>query len=257
MGLFTHMLVETHAHRNRQLPEIRARPFDRKHDNRSLAENLLSHQQQKEFGKIASVITYRGRGNTIFGEGEDAHFVYCVAAGVVRISRLSQNGRRQVLAFMLPGDLFGIPDAGTYLDTAETACPAEVYRLAWQELRNLLMRDPALQFRMLNRVAHDLREAQKRIMILGQQNTTQRLASLLLDFIGHSAFFDEANALLELPLSRFDIADYIGTASETVTRGLARLEDQEVIRRQDSRRIEIRDLQALQALQAERRRKDE
>jgi len=240
----------------RQLPEIRARSFDQSRDSHSLIENLLTEKQQQDFRKIATVLEYRRGGSTIFAEGEDAHFVYSIAAGVVRVSRMSQNGRRQVLALMLPGDLFGLPDGGIYVNSAETACPATLYRVPWQKLQSLMLREPALQLNLLNRVAYDLREAQRRIMVLGQQNTRQRLATLLLDFIVHPAFFDEEQSLLALPLSRFDVADYLGTSAETITRGLGHLEAQGVIRRVDARTLEIRNLEGLRMLQNQKRRKD-
>lgn len=101
-----------------RLPEIRARLIDRTRDLPSQIENLLSRKEQVEFRKIATVLDYSRPGSTVFAEGEDAHFVYSVVAGVVRISRHSDGGRRQVLALMLPGDLFGLPDAGIYVNSA-------------------------------------------------------------------------------------------------------------------------------------------
>jgi CRP-like cAMP-binding protein len=123
-------------------------------------------------------------------------------------------------------------------------------------LRNLMIREPSLQLNLLNRVAFDLREAQRRIMILGQQNTSQRLASLLLDFANHPAFFDDGRSEVTLPLTRFDIADYIGTAPETVARGFLRLEREGLIRRLTARLIQIRDLHGLHNLQMRKRRED-
>src|ERR1700744_924391 len=92
-------------------PEIRARPFDRERDPSTQIENLLSRKQQSKLRAIATVLEYQRSNNTVFSEGEDAHFVYSVVAGVVRVTRHSDSGRRQVLALMLPGDLFGLPDA--------------------------------------------------------------------------------------------------------------------------------------------------
>lgn len=237
-----------------KLPEIRARHFERGHDAPSEIENLLSQEQQAGFRAIATVLEYRRGGITIFSEGEDAHFVYLVAAGIVRISRHSEYGRRQVLAFMLPGDLFGLPDTGSYVNSAEAACPATLYRVPWIQLRDLMMREPALQASLLMKVAYDFREAQRRIMVLGQHNTHQRLASFLLDFIVHPAFFDAASSTLSLPLSRFDIADYLGTAPETVARGFARLESEGVLKRLNARVVEIRDIEGLRAVQRRNRR---
>jgi CRP-like cAMP-binding protein len=239
-----------------RLPEIRARLFDRERDPQPKIENLLSRKEQDAFRDIATVLEYRRGGSTIFAEGEDAHFVYSVAAGVVRISRHSNGGRRQVLTLMLPGDLFGLPDAGIYVNSAEVACESTLYRVPWEKLRHLMTREPSLQLNLLNRVAFDLREAQRRIMILGQQNTSQRLASLLLDFANHPAFFDEVRAEVTLPLTRFDIADYIGTAPETVARGFLRLEREGLVRRVTARLIQIRDLDGLHKLQRRKRRED-
>ncbi len=237
-----------------RLPEIRARLFDRSRDKPSQIENLLSRKQQVAFRKIATVLEYSRGGITIFTEGEDAHFIYTVADGIVRISRHTSHGRRQVLALMLPGDLFGLPDAGSYLNTAEVACPTTLYRMPWNDLRDLMMREPTLQLSLLAKVAHDFREAQRRIMVLGQQNTYQRLASLLLDFAQHPAFFDAAEETLTLPLTRFDIADYLGTAPETVARGFARLEGEHLIKRLNTRQTWIRDKEGLQRLQSRGRR---
>ncbi|HTQ14200.1 MAG TPA: helix-turn-helix domain-containing protein [Rhizomicrobium sp.] len=237
-------------------PEIRARPFDGERDPASRIENLLSRQEQEEFRKIATVLEYSRGGHTVFAEGEDAHFVYSVATGVVRISRHSDGGRRQVLALMLPGDLFGLPDAGAYANCAEVTCPTTLFRVPWAELRGLMAREPAMQLSMLNRVAYDLREAQRRILILGQQNTVQRLASLLVDFALHPAFYDAVASEIVLPLTRVDIADYLGTSAETVARGFARLERDGLVKRSGPRQVRIFDIRGLQQLQTRKRRTD-
>src|SRR3954470_7728018 len=129
----------------RLAPEIRARPFDRVSDRPSRIENLLSPKEQQELRAIATVLDYRRGGITIFSEGEDAHFVYAIDEGAVRISRHSENGHRQILAFMVPGDLFGLPDDGCYVNTAEVICAARIYRFPWQRLREIMVREPQLQ----------------------------------------------------------------------------------------------------------------
>lgn len=104
------------------------------------------------------------------------------------------------------------------------------------------------------RVAFDLRQAQRRIMLLGQHNTVQKLASFLLEFIQHRDFYDEKRRQLTLPLTRFDLGDYLGTAPETVARAFGKLEKVSVVRRISSRLIEIRDLEALRNMVNGRRR---
>jgi CRP-like cAMP-binding protein len=237
-----------------RLPEIRARPFDRERDSPTQIENLLSRNQQSKLRDIATVLDYQRNNSTVFSEGEDAHFVYSVVTGIVRISRHSDSGRRQVLAFMLPGDLFGLPDAGLYANSAETVCPSVLYRVPWQRLREMMLREPEMQISLLIRVAFDLRQAQRRIMILGQHSISQRLASFLLDFLQHPSFYDERRHRLTLPLTRFDLGDYLGTAPETVARTFAKFEQLGILQRVSSRLVEIRDLDALRQVMGGRRR---
>lgn len=237
-----------------RLPEIRARPFDREKDPPTQIENLLSRKQQANLQTIATVLEFDRGNTTIFSEGEDAHFVYAVGAGVVRVSRHLENGRRQVLAFMLPGDLFGLPHEGVYVNSAETICPARLYRVPWQQWNQMMRQEPDMQVTLLIRVAFDLRQAQRRIMTLGQQNALQKLATFLLDFSQYPDFYDPRRRQLELPLTRFDLGDYLGIAAETVVRTFAKLEKEKFIRRLSSRLIEIRDIEALKRLVGERRR---
>jgi len=237
-----------------RLPEIRARLFDRKTDPPPQIENLLSRKQQSKLRAISTVLEYRRGNNTVFSEGEDAHFVYSVASGIVRVSRHSESGRRQVLAFMLPGDLFGLPDAGLYVNSAETVCPSTLYRVPWQKLHEMLLREPEMQIKLLVRVAFDLRQAQRRIMILGQQSASQKLASFLIDFIRHPDFYDGQRHLLTLPLTRFDLGDYLGIAPETVARAFTKLEKAKILRRSSFRLVEIHDVNALRRLVNGRRR---
>jgi CRP-like cAMP-binding protein len=111
-----------------------------------------------------------------------------------------------------------------------------------------MLREPELQIRVLTRVAFDLRQAQRRIMILGQQNVSQRLVSFLLDLIEHPDFYDEDRRQLTLPLSRFDLGDYLGTAPETIVRTIAKLEKAGLIRRATPRLINILNVGALRKI---------
>ena len=239
----------------RTAPEIRARTFDRANDRPSQIENLLSPKEQDRLREIATVLEYRRGGLTIFSEGEDAHFVYAIDEGVVRISRHAENGQHQILAFMVPGDLFGLPDGGAYVNTAETVSAVRLYRFPWQQLVRMMLEEPQLQLNLLVRVAYDLRQAQRQIMILGQQSTNQRLAFLLLDFLRHPEFYNESDGRLRLPINRFDLADYLGIARETAVRAIAKLERDGLLRRIDSETIQILDVARLRQMQLGRRRR--
>jgi CRP-like cAMP-binding protein len=233
-----------------ELPEIRARPFERESGSRPRIRNLLSHQQQLILNRSAQTVEYLNGNTKIFAEGENAHFVYSVGMGVVRLSRNSSEGRRQLLALMLPGDVFGLPDHSLHVNSADTICPSVLYRIPWPRLRELLKRESDLQFTLLNRLAYDLREAQRRIITLGQQNTYQRVASFLLDFIQSPAFFDSDSGILTMPLTRFDIGDYLGMAPETVARALKKFERENILVRQSPRLLKVVSVEALLRAQA-------
>jgi CRP-like cAMP-binding protein len=151
------------------------------------------------------------------------------------------------------GDLLGRPENGRYVNSAETVGPAKLYRIAWQRMQQLMLAEPQLQLHLLMKVADDFRQAERRIMTLGQQNTCQRLASFILDLLRLPEFFDEKRSLLKLPVNRFDLADYLGTVTKSSERAFARLESQGFVRRVTSRTIEILDIDGLQLLQREQR----
>jgi len=236
------------------LLEIRARSFDQPAAQGAPAANLLSRDEQERLQSIATIVDCRRGGSHLYTEGEPARFVYFIDEGIVRTSRCAENGHRQILSFRAPGDLFGLPDGGRYVNSAETVCPARLYRLPWQRLQQMLFAEPQLQLILLEKLSHDFRQAQARIMSLGQQNTYQRLASFILEFIQRAQFYDEKLSRLKLQVNRFDLADYIGTAPESAARAFARLEGDGLVRRITSRTLEIRDIEGLKALQRGRRR---
>lgn len=230
-------------------PMIRARLLDRVGDNRLQVGNLLSRKDQDELLSIAKRIVLPRSGMTIFSSENEAEFVYVVDEGIVRIARIAPNGQRRILAFMVPGDLFGMPDYGVYVNSAETVCPTKLYRFSWPALRHLMARDPQLQQKMLIKLAHDFRQAQRQMMMLGQQNARQRLAVFLLDFMRNPGFYDQSRSELKLPVNQFDLADYLGTTRETAARTFARLERERLIRRVNTHTIQILDKAGLEHLQ--------
>jgi CRP-like cAMP-binding protein len=230
-------------------PKLSARLIDRADDSPQQIRNLLSVGEQVELRSIAKVVEFPEPGMTIFSRGDDAQCMYVIDAGIVRIMRIAPTGQRRILAFMVAGDLFGLPDCGAYANTAETVCPTSVYKVPWLKLRQLMASDPQLPLSLLTKLAHDFRQAQRQMMMLGQQSAHQRLALFLLDFMRNREFYDEALAHLTLPVNRFDLADYLGTTRETASRAFTQLEEQGLIKRIDLHRIEILNLTGLQQVQ--------
>jgi CRP/FNR family transcriptional regulator len=236
------------ADQSGRLPQLRARPFDRSQDLPVSIRDLLSKKLQAKLLSIATVLEYARPGSVVFCEGEDAHFVYIVGAGIVRVSRLSPAGRRQVLALMFAGDIFGLPDAGLYVNSTEVIGPSTLYRIPWAPLSALMRREPEIQAALLTRIAFDYRQAQWRIMALAQQNAMQRLASFLLDLSQHPEFYDKRKSQIQIPLSRFDLGDYLGMARETLTRTFATMEKTKALKRKTPFLLEISDVGLLRRI---------
>jgi CRP-like cAMP-binding protein len=232
--------------------ELRARRFD---SAQPQPVNLLTQDSHDLLRGIATRVEFLHGRDVIF-EGDEASHIYFVAGGMVRISRCAASGRRQVIAFMLPGDMFGIPEQGLYANSARALGDVTLYQVPWSQLEALMQQESGLQNSLLMRMSFELRQAQKRILVLGQQNVTQRVASFLLDLMEHEDFYDARPRQLVLPLSRFDLADYLGTSAETVVRILARLEKDGLICRLSSRRLLIPSRDALIHLLRGRRRND-
>ena len=136
--------------------------------------------------------------------------------------------------------MFGLAENGKYVSFAETIAPSTVYRFPVERLEKFLLNNPGIQEGFLVKAVHDLRNAQRQIIVMGRYDIPRRLAAFLLDSSAHERYFDEANQVLTLPMSRYDIADYLGTSAETITRAFGRLEADGMIRRATARSVELR-----------------
>ena len=228
--------------------ELRARPFDGTAAQPGAVINLLSDSEQKKLRSITTVLECK-RGLTIFAQHGEAHLLYVVDTGMVRLSRCAENGQRHILAFMNPGDFFGLPDNGRYVDSAEAVSQTRLYQIPWQQLQQMMLAEPQLQLTLFTKLMHDFHQAQLQIMHLSKQNTCQRLASFLLDLAEGPEFFNQSRSMLKLPVNRFDLADFIGSAPESTARAFAKLESLGLVQRVTSRTIEILDQEGLRSVQ--------
>jgi CRP-like cAMP-binding protein len=217
---------------------IHAPPFEGSVER--LSENLLAGDQQDRLRNLATLLQYR-RGQTVYSQGEETRYIHFIDSGIVRIFRSGEHGKRQIISFRTSGDLCGLPEAGVHVNSAETVSAARIYRISWQLFHPLLLATPHLQLVLLRKVAADFRQAQSRIMMLGQGNILHRVATFLIDMMAIEQFFDSDQSLLYLPMDRFDVADYLGTCPETAGRAFTKLEDIGIIQRVTPRRIKIND----------------
>jgi len=200
--------------------------------------NALSQSMQL----MGAMMAYP-RNSEIFGENEPADYLYKVVSGSVRTYKILNDGRRQIGGFYLPGDVFGLEFADEHSLSAEAITDTKVIVVKRSAINALAGRDASVARQLFTLTGRELCRVQDRILLL-IKSAQERVASFLLEM---SERVSGGNAI-ELPMSRQDIADYLGLTIETVSRTLTSLECAAAIEVTTSRRIVLRNRSALSRL---------
>jgi CRP/FNR family nitrogen fixation transcriptional regulator len=184
-----------------------------------------------------------GRNSEIYSEDEPTEFIYKVVSGSVRVSKLLADGRRQISGFYLPGDMFGIEAGEKHRFSAEAIADTTVLVIKRRAAVARAEHDAQTARQLWTVTAQDLDRAQEHMLLLGRKNAAEKVAAFLLDMAVRSC-----RGLIELPMSRYDIADYLGLTIETVSRTLSALESRGLIEVVSARRIAVKSLPALRRL---------
>ena len=162
--------------------------------------------------------TYQ-KGTEIFREGEFAEYVYQVKKGAVRTYKLLSDGRRQIDAFHLEGDVFGLTSGEFHRFTAEAIVTTTLRLLRRKNIEKTVGEDRALARDMLKMTTRSLRHAEDHMLLLGRKDSLEKVAAFLVEMDQRM----NGSELMTLPMTRRDIADYLGLTLETVSRALSRL----------------------------------
>jgi CRP/FNR family nitrogen fixation transcriptional regulator len=183
----------------------------------------------------------------IFAEGGRAAFFYKVVSGAVRTSKLLSDGRRQIDAFHLSGDIFGIESGNEHRFTAEALGSATIVVYRRCSLETLACSDGAFAHQIVAAMMRSLERAQDHMMLLGRKSAAEKIATFLLDMDRRLSGGEH----VDLPMSRTDIADHLGLTVETVSRALTQMERQGLIELPSHRRtIVLANRAALRSLEA-------
>jgi CRP-like cAMP-binding protein len=186
-----------------------------------------------------------GPNEEIFGEGEPGEYVYKVSTGAVRTYKILCDGRRQIGGFYLPGDIFGLEVGKEHQYSAEAINDVTVLMVRRSVIFSLAERDCDIARELWSFTGRELNRVQEHLLLL-VKTAQQRVASFLLEM---SARLSATDAI-ELPMSRQDIADYLGLTIETVSRTMTQLVSEQAIGLPSSRRIVLRNSGALRQLNA-------
>ena len=186
------------------------------------------------------------RGAEIFGESEPAEYVYQVVEGAVRSYKLLSDGRRQIGAFHLVGDIFGLENGALHRFTAEAIVDTTVRLAKRVSLEHVAEVDALVARELLSMTTINLQHAENHMLLLGRKTSLERVAAFLLEMDRRLT----AAGVMALPMSRRDIADYLGLTLETVSRALSCLHEKGLLDflGQTQRQIVLRDRSELAKL---------
>ena len=182
-----------------------------------------------------------GRDTEICGEGEPVEYVYEVVTGAVRTVKVLADGRRKIAGFYFPGDILGLEDGNEHSLSAEAIVPSTVHVIKRRTLVQLAADDRKLAQDLLTRAMREAARAHRHALLL-IMTAQERVNSFLVEMMERISIGD----LVRLPMSRKDIADYLGLTIETISRTITCLTDTSTIHLPSSRTVVLRNRPALE-----------
>ena len=180
----------------------------------------------------------------LFREGDDVRHIYEVTSGVLRLTKVLEDGRRQVIAFGYPGDVIGFPQDGMYHTECDAISTAEVVAHDICDLESG-ERNPELHQRLVMATLKEINVMQDHFMRLGRKSACEKTASFLSVLMDRTGVPLGAYTHFEFPMCRADIADFLGLSVETVSRTITKLRKLKLIALDNSKSVIVLDEAAL------------
>ena len=196
-------------------------------------------------GLVATEFSYQ-KDEEIYGEDEPAEYVYQVIRGAVRTYKLLSDGRRQIGAFHLAGDVFGLEAGMPHRLAPEAIIDTSVRLVKRRNLEQAAGTDVKVAQKLWTMTASDLRHAEDHMLLLGRKNAMERVANFLLEMDRRLT----VAGMMALPMCRRDIGDYLGLTLETISRALSQLHGEGVLGFSGARQIVLRNRQRLRNMDA-------
>lgn len=191
--------------------------------------NVLAEDGLRRLSALSDSETF-STGEILVREGDPATSLFNITAGSVRVYKLLPDGRRQIVGFLFPGDFLGLATGDRYAFSAEALTGGSACRFQKKAYRKLLVEQPDLEAALLDRASHELQAAHNQMLLLGRKTAVERLASFLADLAARDRRAGGGGRIIHLPMTRAEIADYLGLTTETVSRVTSRLKTRGVIR---------------------------
>ena len=195
------------------------------------------------FDRLGTPMSF-AKNEEVYGQDDEARRFYRVIRGVVRTSRVTADGRRQVGDFYYPGDVFGLDAGELHRFAAEALTDCEVQIVGRNAMR-AFAGDAEVEGALLQETRREMERLQDHVLLLGRKGAVERVAAFLMGLAQ-----GRRGAPVELPMGRQDMADYLGLTIETVSRTLTQLQGEAVVRFASTRQFQVRDWRELEALAA-------
>ncbi|MCO5090951.1 helix-turn-helix domain-containing protein [Bosea sp. (in: a-proteobacteria)] len=171
-----------------------------------------------------------GRGETVYRDGDPATHVFKIVAGIVRIARILSDGSRVITGFLYPGEIFGLSPDEHCLGDAEAVGSVKLRRLNRKRFQQAVDSSELLRPQFVDWLCREMAGAQARMVLLARRNAEERVCDLLLTLTRRAGDESGPATMIEIPMSRVDMADYLGLTIETVSRTMTSLINRGVIR---------------------------
>ncbi len=203
---------------------------------RALTLNGIGHPQplltERQRQRVASFAKRRQlpAKAIIYKDGDPARSLFINGGGVVISFKDMPSGKRRVAGFRFHGDLFGLAEHGRYVNTTRAITPITIYEIPVAELTAFLRQDADLQFQFFCKVVHELRQAQRKLIIVARRDAAGRVA-MFVDMLRSSGSTQDRPQpmVADLPMTRSEIGDFLNLSLESVSRACRRLSDSGIL----------------------------
>ncbi|WP_088346436.1 MULTISPECIES: helix-turn-helix domain-containing protein [Rhodomicrobium] len=184
----------------------------------------------------------------VFAEGDPAHHVYRIETGAVSLFKVLADGRRQILGFAYAGDLIGLGIHSDYVMNAQALGELRIRAMPRAALHKIAAVDAGMSFKLYQAISEELAATRDLMMTTGHRSACERVAGFLVALSRRNERAGKCAGIVELPMTRADIADFLGLTIETVSRTLTKLRARRLIDLPQSARVVLLDNDALQEL---------
>jgi CRP/FNR family nitrogen fixation transcriptional regulator len=212
----------------------------------SIPWTVPAQPEERQSFELSGAVMHFAADRLIYAEGDEARSFYKVISGMVRTCRFLRDGRRQIDAFHIVGEVFGFEAGPDHRMSAEAVSDCTVVAYRHRGLEAMISQDERLGRWFFSHVMNCLAITREHSLLLGRGSAAQKISAFLLEVADR----ENSNCVVDLAMSRQDIADYLGLTIETVSRTLSQLERDGAIRLPTARRVELKDRRALRALNA-------